>query len=361
MVKRKLKLGRVFMALFLLILIVAFTVIGVFYYELSSVDKNGESITYEVKSGLAGNEIFEDLENKKIIRSALFLKLYSKIKGGISIDAGEYTISSSMNSREIFNILSGEATSSRETVSLVFKEGQNVRDLANTLESITSIKKEEFIDKLKDTKYLDSLINKYWFLTNDIKNKDIYYSLEGYLFPNTYTIYKDSSVEEVISKMLNETDKQLSKLKTDIEASDYSVHELLTLASVVELESNNKSDRDDIAGVFTNRLNDNWALESCVSTFYAFDINMGDRDLKTSEINDCSTKYNTRCSSFKGLPVGPIGNAGIESIEATLKPSKHEYYFFQSDKNMKTYFAKDYDEHVRINNQLKREGLWLEY
>ena len=206
MVKRKLKIGRLITALTLLVLIVGCIGLGIFYYELSPVDKNGSEINYEVKSGMTVNEIFEDLENKKIIRSALFIKIYSKIKGGIDIDAGEYKLSPSMNTKKIFEKLSGEASSSRETVTLVYKEGKNIRDLSGILEDITNIKKEEFINKLKDTEYLDSLISKYWFLNDDIKNKDIYYSLEGYLFPNTYTIYKDSSVEDVITKMLNETD-----------------------------------------------------------------------------------------------------------------------------------------------------------
>lgn len=363
MTKRKLNFKRVLVVLFLLFLILVCAGVGVFFYELSPVDKNSEEVTYEVKSGMTVNEIFDDMESKGIIRSALFMRLYSKFVGGINVEAGSYVISSSMSSREIRDVLKEGGKSSRETFTITFKEGKNVRDLALLLENTTNkrITKEEFINKLKDEDYLKELINKYWFLTSDILDDDIYYSLEGYLFPNTYEIYKDASVEEVITKMLDETLRQLNKIKEEIEDSNYSVHELLTLASIVELESNNKNDRDDISGVFTNRLNDGWALESCVSTFYAFDINMGDRDLRTSEIEDCSTKYNTRCKTFTGLPIGPIGNPGTESIIATLNPSEHDYYFFQSDKNMKTYFAKTYSEHVSINNRLKNEGLWLEY
>lgn len=363
MVKRKLNFKRVLVVLILLFLIVVCAGIGVFLYELSPVDKKGEPVVYEVKNGMTVNEIFEDMEDKGIIKSALFMKLYSKIVGTFNVEAGTYTVNPNMSSCEIRDVLKGGGKSSKETLTFTFKEGRNVRDLAKLLEDVTNgnITKEGFINKLKDKEYLNELIDKYWFLTDDILDDDIYYSLEGYLFPNTYEVYKDASIEEVIVKMLDETEKQLNSIKSDIEDSNYSVHELLTLASIVELESNNKNDRDDIAGVFTNRLNDNWALESCVSTFYAFDINMGDRDLRTSEIEDCSTKYNTRCKSFIGLPVGPIGNPGKESIEATLHPSEHDYYFFQSDKNMKTYFAKTYSEHVSINNRLKSQGLWLEY
>lgn len=359
MVKRKLKLGRVFVALFLLILLIACTGVGVFFYELSPVDKSKENITYEVKSGTTVNEIFEDLESKKIIRSALFMKIYSKLNHGLSVDAGEYTISSGMSSREIFDVLGGDATSSRETVTLVFREGRNVRDLIKLLETQFGIKKEDVLSKLKDEEYLDSLISKYWFLTDEIKDKDIYYSLEGYLFPDTYLVYKDASVEEILTKMLDETGKKLEKFKSDIENSSYSVHEILTLASIVELESSNKSDRKEIAGVFTNRLKDKWSLGSCVSTYYAFDINMGDRDLNMSEIADCSNKYNTRCTTFIGLPVGPIGNPGLDSIEATISPSETDYYYFLSDKDGNTYFSKTQAEHDRKGRELRANGQML--
>ena len=214
------------------------------------------------------------------------------------------------------------------------------------------------------------MIDKYWFLTDEIKNNDIFYSLEGYLFPNTYEFFKDATIEDIISKMLNETERQLNPYKTDIEESKYSVHEILTLASIIELESPNsktlddeddskESDRKTIAGIFVRRIEENDSLGSCVTTYYAFDIPMGSRDLKLSELNDCTNKYNTRCTSRIGFPPGPVGNAGIKSIEATIKPNKTDYYFFLSDKNGKIYFSKTEAEHNRIGSELRANGQML--
>lgn len=361
MVKRKLNLKRVFLVLILLILIVITAVGGIFFYELSPANKSGENVEYTVESGTLVNEIFTDLESKGLIKSALFMKIYNKIAGGLDVKAGSYTISSSMDATDIYKILGGEVIDNSETFTLTFKEGENIRGLINTLEEKTEIKKVDVVTKLSDETYLDSLIDDYWFLTDDIKNPDLKYSLEGYLFPDTYTFYTNVTVEDIFKKMLNTLEDKLKPYKNDIEASKYSVHELLTLASIVELESADPDDRKDISGVFTNRLNDGWSLGSCVSTFYAFDINMGDRDLTVSEINDCSGKYNTRCTSYIGLPVGPIGNPGIDSIVAALKPNETDYYYFVSDKNMNTHFTRTLREHENKVEELKSQGLWYEY
>lgn len=361
MVKRRLNLKRVFLVLLLLILIAVTALGGMFFYELSPANKGGETIECTVESGTMVNEIFADLESKGLIKSALFMKIYNKIAGGLEIKAGTYSLSSSMDATDIYKVLGGEVIDNADTFTLTFKEGGNIRGLINTLEDKTEIKKVDVVTKLSDAAYLDKLIDEYWFLTDDIKNTDLKYSLEGYLFPDTYTFYTNATIEDIFRKMLNTMESKLEPYKRDIESSDYSVHELLTLASIVELESADPNDRKNISGVFTNRLNDGWSLGSCVSTFYAFDINMGDRDLNVSEINDCSGKYNTRCTSYIGLPVGPIGNAGIESIDAALFPNETDYYYFVSDSNMNTHFTRTLTEHENKVEELKNQGLWYEY
>ena len=361
MVKRRLKIKRVILVFILLILIAITSISAVFFYELSPANMNGEEVSFEVESGVTANEVFMKLEEAGIIKSAFFMKIYDKIAGGVEIKAGNYVVSPKMDMTDIHKILGGEVIDSRETIQLTFKEGNNVRDLISLLESKTEITESQVKEKLQDKEYLNQLISRYWFLTDEIKDSDIKYSLEGYLFPNTYTIYKNATIEDIFGKMLDETGKKLEEYRSDIESSNYTVHELITLASIVELESANDKDRENISSVFTNRLNDGWSLGSCVSTFYAFDINMGDRDLNLSEINDCSGKYNTRCTSYLGLPVGPIGNPGLGSIKAALKPSETEYYYFLSDKDMNTYFSKTLAEHEAKGRELRANGLWLEY
>ena len=146
--------------------------------------------------------------------------------------------------------------------------------------------------------------------------------------------------------MLDETDKKLTPYKNSIQNSNYSIHEILTLASIVELEGANSDDRNGIAGVFMNRLKSKWSLGSDVTTYYAVGIDFNERDLYMSEINDYNS-YNTRSSQMAGkLPVSP---------------KKHNYYYFVADKNKKTYFSKTSSEHTATINKLKKDNLWYTY
>ena len=155
--------------------------------------------------------------------------------------------------------------------------------------------------------------------------------------------------------------KKLSKYQKDIEKSKYSVNQILTMASIIELEGINEKSRKDIAGVFYNRLNAKMSLGSDVTTYYAEKIDNYSRDLRMSELNDCN-KYNTRSSCMAGkLPISPICNPGLESIVAAFEPTNHKYYYFVADKNGKTYFTKTDSEHNRKCNELKRDGLWINY
>jgi UPF0755 protein len=160
--------------------------------------------------------------------------------------------------------------------------------------------------------------------------------------------------------MLNETDKVLSEYKT-VTKNDYTIHEILTMASIVELEGSNSNDRAGVAGVFFNRLEGGWSLGSDVTTYYAARVEMSERDLWQYEIEEVN-HYNTRPAAMAGkLPVGPICSPSKDSISATMKPTKHDYYFFVADKNGKTYFTKTNAEHNATIADLKNQGLWYVY
>ena len=204
---------------------------------------------------------------------------------------------------------------------------------------------------------IKTLIDKYWFLTDDILKDGIYYPLEGYLFASTYELYNGSGIKDIITKMLDGTNDILTKYKEDIENSKYSVHEILTLASVVEQEGAASNDRAGVAGVFYNRLKIGESLGSDVTTYYAYGKNF-DEDLSMSELNNCSNGYNTRngCNAGK-LPIGPICSPSSDSIIATINPSNHDYLFFVADKTGKTYFTKTNAEHNAKVRELKAYGM----
>ena len=159
--------------------------------------------------------------------------------------------------------------------------------------------------------------------------------------------------------MLDETDKQLKKCKSDIDKSKFSIHEIMTLASIVELEGASSNDRAGVAGVFVNRINGKWSLGSDVTTYYYLKID----DFKISlngnkNLYTCDNAYNTRCTSFTGLPVGPISNPGLESLSSSINYDKHKNYYFVADCKGKTYLNKDITGHYNTINKLKSEKNW---
>lgn len=325
---------------------------------LSPVDINSETVeSFVVESGWSKHKVAEELEKAKLIKNAFFFKFYMKINEK-EIYAGTYRLSKSMNVDEIIKVLNSADSLENETITVTFIEGKRLTDYVKKISETFDIAEEEINTKLSDEKYLKSLINQYWFLTEDILNSDIYYPLEGYLFPDTYIIKKSATIEEIIGKMLSTMGDKLSIYKEEINVSDYTIHELLTLASIIELEGVSVEDRAGVAGVFYNRLRDHWTLGSDVTTYYSVKKNITDK-LYQKDIDSCNP-YNTRSSCVDGLPIGPIDSPSLASITAAIEPSQHNYYYFVADIHNKTYFNSTESGHIAEVNRLKNEGLWPE-
>lgn len=351
----------------IIIILSAFALLIVFscaFYNLSlkAVSSNSEEVDFMVDSGSTYYSIASKLKSSELIKNEFCFKLYIKFNKISSLEAGTYKLNKNMSVEDIIKVLSKGNTYNPDAIVITFKEGKNMRSIASIISEYTDNSEDDVFNLLKDKNYLNSLIEKYWFIDDVILNDDIYYSLEGYLYPNTYEFKNKSvSVEEIFKTLLDQMDKELTNYKTDLLSSKYSIHEILTLSSIVELEGNKNSDRAGIAGVFYNRLNNNWNLGSDVTTYYAVKIDMSERDLYKSEIND-RNNYNTRSDYLAGkLPIGPICNPSIDSIRAVLYPTESDYYYFVSDVNGKTYFSKTYDEHKSIRNDLIEAGLWYNY
>ena len=355
---------RIFRNVALAMLILTATLIifvcSYFNYQISPVSSNSTLKTVIIEEGSI-SDIANTLKENSLIRDVTMFKVYIKLTGKSNLKASTYELSENMGVKKIVEILENGNSYNPDEVKITFKEGINMREIASLISENTSNSEDDVYNLLKDDTYLNELINSYWFITDDIKNNKIYYSLEGYLYPDTY-IYtnKNVTVKEIFKKMLDEMNDKLTPYKEEINNSDLSIHEILTLASIVELEGASSSDRNGVAGVFYNRLNSDMTLGSDVTTYYGLKLDMSERDLTKAELNDCNN-YNTRCSTFTGLPVSPICIASIESIEAVLEPTNHDYYYFVADKNKKTYFTKTYDEHLSMVSKLKDEGLFFEY
>lgn len=360
MKKRKIKIIPCIITILILLILLSF--IGgyfIYKYSIGSVSKKSIEVTFTVNENESFNSISDDLKKAGLIRSELVYKIYIKLNPPKKLEKGIYILNKNMSLERIIKTLDN-GSNYNDNIRITFKEGINMRKVIKLIVEKTNITEKEILDKLKDNNYLDTLISKYWFLTANIKNKNIYYSLEGYLYPDTYEFNKNTTIEKIFETMLDNTDNKLKKYETSLTNNKYNIHELLTLASIVELESVG-NDRSGVAGVFYNRLNSNLNLGSDVTTYYGIKVDMNERDLYKDEVNAYNA-YNTRSSKMAGkLPIGPICNPSIKSIIAVLNPTKSNYYYFVADKNKKTYYSKTYNEHLNTISKLKSQGLWYEY
>lgn len=231
-----------------------------------------------------------------------------------------------------------------------------MREIATIIASKTENSYDDVIEKANDKEYLKNCKEKYWFLTDEIDNEKIYYKLEGYLFPDTYKLNnKEVSVEYIFNKMLDEMAKHLEPYK-NIEDKTLTLHERLTLASMVEKEGPIKEDRTKMAGVFINRLNRGWSLGSDVTARYANKIDNKKQALTYAQLN-IKSPYNTRVTdgSMNGkLPIGPISTISQESIEAAFEPAEHNYMFFISNiQTFETFFYERESEFEKKKQELK--------
>ena len=373
-----------------LIIIILLTIIyNIVWYNiaLTPVNKkdNSEQI-FEIRTGESGVVIAQKLENQKIIRSKKAFKIYVNLNKKNKFKAGTYSLKKSQSLKEIVNIFE-EGRTEKQKVSIQIIEGKTIKDLAKIIAQKTINKEEDVYAKLKDTEYLKRISEKYKFIDyNTVISQQLKYSLEGYLFPDTY-MYENKyvNVEQIFEKMLDEMNEKLDKYmkNASLKQQILTPHQILTLASIIEKEAgpsqnykqnkeknklvNNgkRTDRQMVAQIFMNRLYRKMSLGSDVTTYYGLGIELSQRDLTKAELN-MSNPYNTRGAGMQGkLPIGPIGFISEESIDIATEISNNyiatDELFFVSDKNGKIYTAKTNEEHENIIKRLKDAKLWYEY
>lgn len=349
--------------LFAVIIAGLISVIIISSIYLSPIDKNDDTNTvFVVEQGSSKNSIADKLEKEGLIRNSLFFKVYVKLNSNKELYAGSYNLSKSMSVDEIIEVLNSGTSIENEGISVTFIEGKRFTDYAKVISDNFNYTIDEVKQAASNEEFLNKLISNYWFITEDIKNESIYYPLEGYLFPDTYIFKKNASIEDILTKMIKTMGQKLDVYKEEINVSNFNIHQLLTLASIVELEGAGSDDRAGVAGVFYNRIDAGWTLGSDVTTYYGVQKNFN-KDLSWPNLKACNG-YNTRAESscpIKGLPVGPICSPSLNSISSAIEPKKSDYYYFVADKNKKTYFSKTYNEHTKVVSNLKKEGLWYQY
>ena len=170
-----------------------------------------------------------------------------------------------MNLKSILDMFK-KADSSENTIRITFVEGMRFNDYLKKIASSFDWNEQELVQKASDKEFLQKLINDYWFIDDAILNEKLYYPLEGYVFPDTYDIYKTATFEEVIAKMIKQMEVKLDPLKENINNSKYTPHELLTIASIAEKEAINSSDRNKVTQVIYKRLDTHMNLGMDVTT-----------------------------------------------------------------------------------------------
>lgn len=343
------KKGKIILTISAIVIALIAIFVGVYFYLLSAVSSGSNVVNFTVNQGDSKMEIVTNLKDAGLIRNKYTALIYIVLSGNTNIQAGAYELNRNMSTEDIIKSLANGdiVDAKRESVNITFKEGITLEEYLKLLSENTNLEYDTMITEINDPEFLNDLINDYWFLTDDILNSDLYYGLEGYLYPNTYQVHTETTLGEVVRKMLDETAKQLEIFRSAIEASNYSVHEILTMASIAEKEAMNYEDRTKVAQVIYTRLDMGMNLGMDVTTYYGVHKSMTET-LTALDLAD-DNPYNTRNASLIGLPVGPICMPSIESIEAVLNPADTNYiYFFADIVTGNVYFTDDYNEFLEF-------------
>ncbi|MDO4868946.1 MAG: endolytic transglycosylase MltG [Bacillota bacterium] len=330
----------------LLVLVVAFTG-GIFFYlqGLGAVDpSDDEDIIVTVPNGSGASSIVYMLDDAGLVKNMTCAKINARIGGYDSLQANTYIFNKSMTLTEMMKAINTGDFEYLSKTSFQLKEGYRLTQCAEALAEVTDFSKKEIMARWDDKAYVQELIDKYWFLTDDVLSEDVMHPLEGYLFPDTYFITEaDPTIESITEMALQQMDAALTERKSQIEAKGYSIHEFLTLSSIVTKEGcANEEDAAHISGVFINRLNNDMSLGSDVTVCYIFDE---DRvDLKVSQL-DSDSKYNSR--KVKGMIPGPISTVPVIAMDGVLNAMETDDLFFYAGPDGTIYYAKTNEEHQK--------------
>ena len=372
--KSRLK-GFLVTVLVLLILLGAGGFFGLRYAEsaLQPVDPSSKQyMTVQIPDGSNAQEIGSTLEKSGVIKNGLVFTLYVKYKNYNELKSGYYNLQKSMSVEDVIKELQKGGTPEPQEVtlaSLTIPEGYTLEQIAQTVghlqgnfkEALTA---EAFLAKVQDENFIAQEVTKYPNLLESLPTKDsgVRYRLEGYLFPATYTIKENTTVESLIDEMLAAMDKNLSSHYATIKEKNLTVNELLTIASLVEKEGAKTEDRKLIAGVFYNRLNLGMPLQSNIAILYAEgklgqNISLADDAAIDTSIDSPYNDY-----TKVGLMPGPVDSPSLDAIESSINQTKSDYlYFVANVQDGKVYYATTLEEHDRnvqehINSKLNQSN-----
>ena len=355
----------VFIILTSLTLILFIGIVSGYIYiksALGPVNKNSEEeIQIEIPLGSSTTEIAHLLEENGLKKSSSVFRFYIKFKNYSDFQAGEYTLTPALHLNEIVNELQNGKVMEEPIYRVTIPEGKTIEQIAEIFEHNLTFTKEDFLSIVNDEKYINELIDQYPdLLQDDILNSDLYMPLEGYLFAGTYDIFEEEpSAKMIVNMMIDRTNELVQTKVEEIEESGFTVHEILTLASIIERESKFSEDRPKVAQVYLNRMDHDMKLQSDITAFYGLK-NIEHKAVVTYDDVEVDTPYNTYV--IDGLPIGPINSPSEESIDGVLKPEGEDFtklYYF-SRPNGETFYSDSLDEHNQIRKEYRHEWYELE-
>jgi UPF0755 protein len=302
-------------------------------------------IRVTIDKGMRGSKVANLLEQNGLIRNSFLFSAWMKLKDeGSKFQAGVYELTPGMTRDQIVAKLNSGDIVAAASVRFTIPEGFTVQQIADRLAKTANVSKDSFIRAAADpAKWTGSA----W--TSQIpKDAHLRYPLEGYLFPDTYEVRNGSSEADIINRMLSELDKKLDQLpedwQTTLQERGMTVHQMLTIASLVEREVVVDKERAVVSGVIQNRLAKKMPLQIDATIQYL--LNKPKENLLTEDLK-VQSPYNTYLNA--GLPPGPIATPSLKSIEAALYPAKtpYLYYVTKKDGSNSHLFAVTYAQHQK--------------
>ncbi|EFI69465.1 hypothetical protein BFZC1_06798 [Lysinibacillus fusiformis ZC1] len=357
--KSEVKIVRKIVAIIAIVFVLIIGVVGLFGYNyvkgaLKPLDPNAtKTIAVEVPIGSSLSSISTLLEKKGVIKDARVFKYYAKFKNESQFQAGNYDLTQAMTFDELIESLKTGKVYRKPLFTMTVPEGLTLEQIGKVIEKKTPYTQKEFMDLVTSDTFVQQMMANYpELVTEAVLADNIRYDLEGYLYPATYSYYEEKpSLQAIVEEMIAAMNNVVKNYSDVLAEKQMSVHQLLTFASLLEEEATAQTDRETIASVFYNRINEGMPLQTDPTVLYA----LGDhKDRVLYEDLEVDNAYNTYKN--KGLPPGPIAGAGKTSIEASLNPSQTDYFYFLADKEGVNHFSKTYDEHLqKVEKYLRKE------
>ncbi|MBE5957057.1 MAG: endolytic transglycosylase MltG [Lachnospiraceae bacterium] len=326
-------------------------VFGISYYKngIAPVSKESKEVIITVENGQSAYSILNLLDSHGLVGDVTCGKIYLKLNEIHNLHANTYLLNENMSLSEIFAVMENPTDKYVLKLKVTILEGTSIAEIAESIGTAMEVESSTVLNLLNDTTFIQSLIDKYWFLHDDILAEGIKYPLEGYLYPETYLLNSNNTMEDVIYASLDAMDQYLTANKTAIEGLGWTPHEFLTFASVVERESLFDEDRPKIAGVFKNRLDINMRLQSDITVNYAWERTGVDVSYAHLEID---SPYNTY--KYGGLPIGPISTVSSITMDSCINYEDNDYLFFFAKQDGTVIYSKTLAEH----NKAVSENKW---